>query len=299
MHATDSAFELPEDGMWGGSNTQQESSSSRFVQGDDLHKLRQQTLELRSELHYARAINNEQRIRQLSRQILDAQRQDAEFMYQVALERLQTASLAGLHEVADEYRVEAELARSALPQFQLEGLWIGKYGESFQLINITYEGDVLIASKVTGDQHVPKGQVTFTVDLSPSSNQKPLDPIELSSPDAVEQWGSRYLQRHSGLGQVAGPGFVNQQWLPGQLILVNRYFSFAWLPTGHQVFFGRPSAELVLKLLRENDRGAADIQYLRRCLEETALLDDEMEVSNGIFRSHDQDYYYAQPGCFE
>lgn len=315
MEATDSVFELPEDNMPGGSSSRslesyltQEQLPSKYAQGDELYRLRQNVLSLRRELEHARSNNDVLKTRRVSRRILDAQQRDAEFMYQVSLERMEAASLAGLTDESEVYREQAEEARSALPQFQLEGLWVGKYGDDFQLINVTYAGDVLTAHKVTGDRNVPKGQVTFQVDLSPGvSHDQPLDPIELSD-DAVSQWGSRFLQRHAGKGQVASDGFVNSQWLDGQLILVNQYFSFAWLPTGHQVFFGRPSPELTLKLLREKELSSSSSllssqssprQYLARCLEETELLDDEMEVSSGIFRSHDQDYYYNTPGCFE
>lgn len=284
----------------------------RFAERDELHRLRQEVLGMRQSLHDARSVGDTKNVRKLTRAILAAQQRDAEFMYQVALERMEAASHAGLLLEAETYRVEAEQARAALPQFQLEGLWVGKYGDHFQMVNVSYTGDVLTAHKVTGDKHVPKGEVTFQVDLSPSS-KKYLDPIELGI-DAVAQWGSKYLQRHSGQGQVAADGFVNRQWLDGQLILVNQYFSFAWLPTGHQVFFGRPSPELTLKLLREssshrqmfpshNAIGEAleqnPRQYLERCYEETELLDDEMEVSDGIFQSHDQDFYYQRTGYFE
>jgi Cyclin D1 binding domain len=215
-------------------------------------------------------------------------------MYQVSLEHMEVAVQAGLVDEAQGYRQAAAQARASLPQFQLEGLWLGKYGDTFQMINVSYTGDVLVVHKVTGDRHVPKGEVTFTVDLSPTYKSQ-LEPIELSS-DAV----------------VAADGFVNAKWLDGQLILVKQYFSFAWLPTGHQVFFGRPSAELTLKMLRTNGSSAWHERfhvlannevnprhYLARCWEETELLDDEMEVSDGIFRSHDQHFYFDQDGCFE
>lgn len=324
-------FELPEDGMIRGSSSSSSGSNSGvpgseifrkkrsdlteekekpcFLQGDELHRLRQQVLGMRQSLQEARDSADTKRVQQLSRAILSAQQLDGEFMYLVSLERMEAAQNAGLQEEAAKYRKEAGVARSALEQFQLEGLWVGKYGDTFQMVNISYTGDVLTAHKVTGDQHVPKGEITFQVDLSPSSQlNNNLDPIELSS-EAVEQWGSKYLQRHAGQGQVAADGFQQAQWMPGQLILVNQYFSFAWLPTGHQVFFGRPSAELTLKLLRESssqrpsfddaDDNNRPRQFLARCMEETALLDDDMEVSDGIFRSHDQHYYYEQAGCFE
>jgi Cyclin D1 binding domain len=335
--ASHGVFDLPEDGMIphnskgnGGATSSSSSSSStgigssvtghaeptksRYLQGDELQQLRQRVYSMRQSLQEARESGRTLSVQTLSRSILAAQQLDGEFMYQVSLERMEAAAQAGLVDEAQGYRRAATEARASLPQFQLEGLWVGKYGDTFQMINVSYTGDVLVAHKVTGDRHVPKGEVTFTVDLSPNTYQSQLEPIELSS-DAVEQWGSRYLQRHAGQGQVAADGFVNAKWLDGQLILVNQYFSFAWLPTGHQVFFGRPSAELTLKMLRNTSGSSAwnerfhvlsansevsnPRHYLARCWEETELLDDEMEVSDGIFRSHDQHYYFDQDGCFE
>lgn len=314
-------FDLPEDGMFGdGGKTSafshdlslQSHEGPRFAEGDELHRLRQVVLSMRQALHEARKEGNTFREKKLTRAILSAQQRDAEFIYQVTLERMEAAYHAGFPEEAETYRLEAERARSALPQFQLEGLWVGKYGETFQMINVTYSGDVLTAHKVTGDKHVPKGEITFQVDLSPSSTNN-LEPIELGY-DAEAQWSSKYLQRHAGKGQVAADGFVNHQWLDGQLILVNQYFSFAWLPTGHQVFFGRPSPELTLKLMREsgahkqlfsNENYNGEMtelsarQHLMRCMEETELLNDEMEVSDSIFGSHEQEFYFHEEGCFE
>ena len=138
------------------------------------------------------------------------------------------------------------------------------------MINVTYSGDTLVATKVTGDRNVPKGEVSFTVNVSPQSllstvptagtssshptvsdHPPALDPIELN-PKAAQQWGKKYLPRHLGRGQVASENFTNAQWMEGQLIVVGRFFSFAWVPIGHQVFFGRPTLELTMKMLRES-----------------------------------------------
>ena len=128
------------------------------------------------------------------------------------------------------------------------------------MINVTYAGDHLIAYKVTGDKNVPKGEITFQVDLNPlpprsiggSKPTETLQPIILTK-KAAEKWGTSQLPRSKGLGQVAEPGFTNSQWMEGQLILIGaEYFSFAWVPIEQQIFFGRPSPELALKMLRES-----------------------------------------------
>lgn len=279
---------------------EEEERNSRYVFGDDLHELRQKVLDLREELNEARRAGSSTVA--LEKAILQAQQLDAEFIYEVALERMEEATLHGDILGAEKHRREAMSAREALPQFNLDGLWVGKYGSDFEMINVTYVGDTLIAYKVTGDNNVPKGEVSFSVNLTPGNNREgALQPIELGK-DASKLWGLKYLQRFSGQGQVAAEGFSNAQMVEGQLILVGNYFSFAWLPISHQVFFGRPSAELTLKLLRESrpDRSDSKLrEHLSRCLEETVMIEEELEIEEGLFPSHNQEDYYNQVGCFE
>lgn len=310
----------------------EQDRKTRFLSGDDLQDLRQQVFDLRLEWS---TCPSQARKLELEQAIYRAQQMDAEFIYQVAKQRAEAAESIGAHGEAARLRQEAEHARAALPQFNLEGLWVGKYGDhGFELVNVTYIGDTLFATKVTGDHNVPKGQLSFQVDLSPKRtlglramgavsdfehlssvsqeeseeieiySERPLEPIELNQ-EAAQQWGSRYLQRFHGMGQVASSGFRNAQWMDGQLILVGAsYFSFSWLQIEHQVFFGRPSAEMTLKLLREssNDENvpmAQERQHLTRCWEETELMEDDLEASDGLFVSHSQQVYYTMEGCFE
>jgi hypothetical protein len=169
-----------------------------------------------------------------------------------------------------------------------------RYGDhGYEMINITYVGDTLVATKVTGDKNVPKNQMSFTADLDPSApKRKTLKPIELTEV-ASKQWGQKYLHRFPGKGQVASEGFVNREWMEGQLILVGEYFSFAWIPIGYQIFFGRPSAELTLKMLKQSrmsDFGAvatAELAekraFVQKCFDETeVLLDDECSIDGII-----------------
>jgi hypothetical protein len=97
-----------------------------FLTGDDLQLLRQQVLQLRAELHDARATGDAFRILKLQRSILKAEHLDAEFVYKVSQERMEAAEAKGRWIEAEQYGVEAMKARQALPQFNLEGLWVGK-----------------------------------------------------------------------------------------------------------------------------------------------------------------------------
>ena len=174
------------------------------------------------------------------------------------------------------------------------------------MVNVTYHGDMLIAYKVTGDKNVPRGEITFQCDLNPASPKvvggpssdsgtDTLQPISLTE-KAAKKWGTTQLPRHKGLGQVAEPGFTNNQWMDGQLIIIGEeYFSFAWVPIEQQIFFGRPSPKLALKMLRESGattvaRGRtwdappsldADVntlkEYVSSCLEKTTeTVEDDL-----------------------
>ncbi|KAL3897849.1 MAG: hypothetical protein SGARI_006820 [Bacillariaceae sp.] len=331
------------------------TDTKKFVSGDELHRLRHQVLALRLELQEARRSlqqlqdeqqqleeeeedieyrhtrhYHEKRVHELEQAIMKTQQVDAEFVYTVSLQRQELAEQEGnLLEAARHFEHAME-ARAALPQFNLEGLWVGKYNEDgYDLVNVTYQGDVLVAAKVTGTKNVPKGQATFQVDLSPkpfvsanagqsqsaqqqqqsqSQQEQPheqiLSPIELGD-SAARQWGCKYLQRFAGQGQVAAEDYQDSQWVDGQLIMVNEYFSFAWLPIGHQVFFGRPTPELILKLMKdEKKKEVGDCSaraFLERCWEETEHIEDDIEVNNEgamMDSSSDCSYYYEE-GCFQ
>ncbi len=286
------------------------SDASKFVTGDALHRLRHEVLAMRLELQEVRRSGTKEQVRELERAIMKAQQVDAEFVYTVSLERMELAQQDGRFQDAEKYRYKAYDARAALPQFNLEGLWVGKYGDhGYEMINVTYRGDTLIAQKVTGTKNVPKGQATFEVELSPSrmdDTDEFLEPIELGD-SASRQWGCKYLQRFNGRGQVAAEGYVDSQWIDGQLIMVNEYFSFAWLPIGHQVFFGRPTPELILKLMKDDERRetgeCTDRAFLEKCWEETEHLEDDQEVyfsPTSVSADDTQpENHYFQEGCFE
>lgn len=269
---------------------------SKFVSDDEVFELRQKISDLRVRLMEARenlAEEGQQRhIRELEKQLFSLNTKDAEFMYAMSLELMENAQQDGDFQTAEKYRLQAAEARLGIPQLNMHGLWCGKYGDhGFEMINITYAGDTLIATKVTGDQNVPKGEVSFTVDLSPhihsDKGMLSLEPIELNA-KAARQWGKKFLPRFQGLGQVAAEGFTNAKWMDGQLILVGRFFSFAWVPIGHQVFFGRPSSELTLKMLREqkeDDLRRDQVSVMREAannmMEETYWIEKEDSFEDG------------------
>jgi len=234
---------------------------SKFASGDELFALRRQIMQARQDMMDAREQLNEAghkneqvtlmlRINELDKDLEELNGRDAEFMYSLSRELMESAEangnisnvgLDGEVSNAEKYKVKMEEARLCIPQLNMHGLWVGKYGENgYEMINVTYSGDSLIATKVTGDKNVPRGEVTFTVDLAPqisSDGQAThLEPIELDS-KAQNQWGKKYLPRHIGKGQVASEDFTNNQWMEGQMIVVGRFFSFAWVPIGHQIFF--------------------------------------------------------------
>ena len=80
-----------------------------------------------------------------------------------------------------------------LPQLKHKISCVHRYGShGFEMINVTYSGDQLIAYKVTGDQNIPRGEISFTADLSPDSHmeEQGLDPIVLSEGSA-KKWGTK------------------------------------------------------------------------------------------------------------
>jgi hypothetical protein len=97
------------------------------------------------------------------------------------------------------------------------------------VINITYTGDQLIATKCTGDDNVPRGEVSFTANLEPR-NCSDLHPVPL-----FHEPRNGEFRRFPGRGQVSRRGFKDHRYVEGQLILFENQFSFVWIPTKHHV----------------------------------------------------------------
>jgi hypothetical protein len=72
-----------------------------------------------------------------------------------------------------------------------------------------------VATKLTGDPHVPAGQVTFKAKISA------LDKLSRSSTSATkypELLGVSFL--YKGEGQTAGKGYTNPKWVDGELLVL-------------------------------------------------------------------------------
>ncbi|KAL3916850.1 MAG: hypothetical protein SGILL_004992 [Bacillariaceae sp.] len=283
---------------------QETSSSNRFALGDELKSLREDLESLRHNLEWARALKDEVRMQSLTKAIKNGQNRDPYFMYAKALRlmaearKMKDASQEEKDALTDKWSNVADAARQVLPEFNLEGLaahvlflsfltvafmtttlillflvsYGGKHGT--QVVNITYTGDEMIATKCTGDKNVPRGEVTFTVNLEPS-NASALPPIQLVSDHRKGEF-----RRFPGKGQVSRRGFKDHRYVEGQMILFENQFSFVWIPTKHHVLFHRPSPEQTLKLLRNTISKEDEIENMRGHL--TRCFD--MDLSTAIAR---------------
>ena len=104
----------------------EEKAMSRFVHGDELIALRKRVDQLKSDLTDARNSGDLSQIRTVKLEIIEAEQQDAELIYLVSTRRMKKAQEVGLNDEAEKFHQEAKAARSVLPQFNIEGLWVGK-----------------------------------------------------------------------------------------------------------------------------------------------------------------------------
>jgi hypothetical protein len=116
----------------------------RFAVGEELKQLRAELDSLRENMHWAQAMEDEKRVLDLKSAIQIGEQRDPDICYAKALQMLAqtkwsaTSSSTSQNSSAinpspeekqrllAKWQKEANLARSKLPQFQLEGLWVGK-----------------------------------------------------------------------------------------------------------------------------------------------------------------------------
>jgi hypothetical protein len=124
------------------------------------------------------------------------------------------------------------------------------FGKGSELVNVTYTGDVVIGTRLNN-----KGEIFFEADLSPSleSADPNLASIKLDSAVA-SKWGVDKLERYAGKVRdtILSKKSVNADFLDGNLIVFDGYFSVLWMPTRQHVFFSRPKSETIVKLMRDS-----------------------------------------------
>jgi hypothetical protein len=103
-----------------------------------------------------------------------------------------------------------QTTQNEAPAIDLSGEWIGHYRGHFdQVIKISQAGDEVVAVKITGDEHVPGGAITFRANV----------------------------RTGAGEGQVAEKEFRNACFVPGKLEVVSsERIIFTWENCGRVEF---------------------------------------------------------------
>lgn len=101
-------------------------TKSKFAAfGDQLWDLRTAMSTLGEELMHAISVGKDE-AGYIRDQLRECENRDPELVYRVQLEEAMAAEVEGRMEHAKKHKDAALAARSCLPQFNLEGLWVGK-----------------------------------------------------------------------------------------------------------------------------------------------------------------------------
>ncbi|KAA8492432.1 Protein EXECUTER 2, chloroplastic [Porphyridium purpureum] len=221
-------------------------SAQLTVDTDALRELRVRWRIVRAQLE--RALDDERYLDAAAARdrLAEIRLKDPLMRYEDLSAQLQAALKVEDYKSASRLRDEIREVQARLPHFRLRGKWGGVYGASgVQTVEIDVQGNELVACKITGDSNVPAGQLTFKVDVSMDGiielgpGDKP-DPIAV----ALNQFANlKVKQRFRGQGQIANPGFVRPQWVPGELIVFeDDIIAFVWKPLSFMVVFERASS---------------------------------------------------------
>lgn len=95
--------------------------------GNDLWTLRSSMATLSSELISAITSGKREVANAIRKTLRKIESRDAELVYQLELEAMEKAKVKGEINASEQHKATALNARACLPQFNLEGLWVGKY----------------------------------------------------------------------------------------------------------------------------------------------------------------------------
>ena len=213
-------------------------AASQFKEGSELFQLRRRVQALRQKVKHYERTNDQEKLSQVEAVLEDTRLKDPLAVYSDTRAQMWQAAKAGDFSKAAALRDEASGVQEFLPQYNLEGLWVGNYGtHGYEIIEIAYENvrgeQWLVATEVTGDEHVAAGECTFRVNLTPDMKQP--DPLAVTvRGEEVE------LEAFVGEGVIAEKGGKSRQSVPGKLILfeANR-FAFVWTALAVHITFGR------------------------------------------------------------
>lgn len=300
----------------------QEAKSERFATGNELKQLRSDLEKLQESLLSVQAsghaIDTNDRVEQLTKAIENCEQRDPDIVYRKALKEVIDAKVS--HLLSEDERLrrvqnwtkEAAVARKCIARFQLEGLWVGHNtgaSSGLELINVTYAGDTLMATKVVGDTYVPRGQVLFTAELSPL-NCSSLTPLNFSvrnddSTNTAATATAQLLLRYSGKGQIISDdnnkkkktqnvksSSNTNKYVDGQLVMLNDdQFSFLWTHTSQFIVFSRPTPEQTIRLLRDTIAREDELERMRNHVARCFVMD----MTESLARFHAQQDYEDQP----
>jgi len=220
------------------------ADTAEFKQGSELFELRRQAELLERRLKYYERNNKREDAASVRKSLEETYRRDPLAVYKDFRKRMWEAAKLEDYDMAANLRDAAREVQAFLPQYNLEGLWMGNYGaHGYEVISISYENSRgqqwLVATKVTGDDYVKAGEVTFKVDLTPGTTQPPPLSVNVKGKE-VE------LEAFGGLGVIAEKGGRGKQMVSGKLILFEEArFAFVWEPLGAHITFARADEGIV------------------------------------------------------
>lgn len=228
---------------------------TRVAPKSELRALRETTARLEGQMQQAVEQEDYKEAARLRDEVQELRSKDPVTLTSMVREHLGAAVKDERYTEAATYHDQLLALKQYLPQFQLAGLWKGSYRDNGDhIVRIAYEGDTLFATKVTGDVHVPAGEITFRADLSQLADPEEqhiteseetgelmkfsVEVVRLSQEDSSAD--KRDVPHFEGQGRVAAKGFQQDRFVPGKLYLLDDdVVGFLWVPLGAFVVFSR------------------------------------------------------------